>query len=103
MRSITGPISRLWVKFYKFATWEASAPRTDPSRRTVPSRKYRQLLDRPHVVARIQAADDRTRANMGRQRERRSNDGGVVTDSHSGGYQTPQLNTADKLFLGVSE
>lgn len=99
MRSITGPISRLWVKFYKFATWE-SLP-FGPIQRGVQNVGLSSIVlmsslgFMQQTVERGSTWDD-------------DGSGGQTASTWtqtiaSGGYQTPQINSADKVLLGVIE
>jgi hypothetical protein len=97
MRSLTGPISRLWVKFYKFGTWETMTPQA-----------VKQGVENVGLSAIV------LMSSLGFQQQTieqgRSWDAtGVDSQStlawaqtiSSGGYTTPQLNTADRKALGV--
>lgn len=105
MRSLTGPISRLWVKFYKFGTWE-SLP-LGPVRRGVATPienigaasivLMSSLGFVQQTVERVQTWDDNDPAIGGQLV------GAWSQTISSGGYQTPQLNSADKWILGVKE
>ena len=101
IRSLTGPISRLWVKFYKFATWDS-----------LPGGNVRSGIENvglssivlmsslgfmQQTIERVQTWDNNDPAIGGQLT------GAWSQTLSSGGYQTPQLNSADKAFLGVSE
>jgi hypothetical protein len=102
MRSITGPISRLWVKFYRFATWyelpttegQSTPPVTADPAGVSNLVLMSSLGFMQQTVERVQTRDTRLTPPL------------VAAWSQtiaSGGYQIPQLNSADKLFLGVKE
>lgn len=101
MRSLTGPISRLWVKFYKFGTWEGLP--IGPIQRGVQNVGLSSIVlmsslgFMQQTIERVQTWDDNE-----------PEVGGQLTAAWSqtiasGGYITPQLNTAEKAILGVSE
>jgi hypothetical protein len=99
MRSLTGPISRLWVKFYRFGTWE-SLP-FGPVQRGVDNVGLSSVVlmsslgFQQQTIERVATWDSSGGA------------GGASIASQwsqsivSGGYSTPQLNSADKAYLGV--
>jgi hypothetical protein len=103
MRSLTGPISRLWVKFYKFGTWDSS---------TLPPLVRQGIVNDGQSVIVLMSSlgfmqqtveygrtwDDTSPGMAGTQYQTLA----WAQVISSGGYQTPQLNTADKRFLGVA-
>jgi hypothetical protein len=96
MRSITGPISRLWVKFYKFGTWDsASLPPL--------VRAWVENLGNSAIVLMSSLGFMQTTVEYGRSWD--LTEAGTYTTTAwtqtiaSGGYATPQLNTADRKVL----
>jgi hypothetical protein len=103
MRSITGPISRLWAKFYKFANWIALP--TSPTGKAIPPQVgssvdtvvlMSSLGFMQQTIERVQTWDDENGAGSPTM-------AAWSQTIASGGYQTPQLNSADKVLLGVTE
>lgn len=88
MRSISGPITRLWVQYYRYA--QINSVDTIPGSQLV----FMSMLGYSQI-------------SQERQQPFLDNGGTLPTSPPityanvaSGGYQTPQLNTLDQLMLG---
>jgi len=90
MRSISGPISRMWIQYYEFAQWPLnSAPKGGNQIVLLSMRGYAQ-----ESIERIQLVNDTTGILTSPQAEHRE----ILS---CGGYRSPDLNTADLSALGV--
>lgn len=98
MRSLTGPIARLWVKFYRFGTWQSPTlpPRvragTEASGMSaivlMSSLGYQQM-----TIEQVRTWDQ-SATNV-------FTPSGWSQAISSGGYVTPQLNSADRISAGM--
>jgi hypothetical protein len=98
MRSISGPISRLWIKFYRFAYRQTlpTTPGQSQGGGGVTGDEYSTIVlmsslgYAQQTIERVQTRDDQGPTPLVAAWQQT-----IV----SGGYQTPQLNTADRRSL----
>ena len=109
MRSITGPISRLWVKFYRFAAW-VTLPTTPAGGGVIPIGPDPDVNGFSTVVLLSSLGFMQQTIEAVRTWDLNNEAGGAGAlmaaysqTIASGGYAIPQLNSADKIFLGVRE
>jgi hypothetical protein len=97
MRSITGPISRLWVKFSKFGTWNSA---------TLPKDVRAGIVNEGNSAIVLMSSLGFAQQTFEVNRSWDLTEAGVYNtlaysqSISSGGYSTPQLNTADRKVLG---
>lgn len=96
MRSLSGPIARLWVKFYKFGTWDSAS---------LPSKVKSGVenLGNSAIVLLSSLGFTQQTVEYGRTWDEPTpgayNPLVWTQVLSSGGYVTPQLNTADRKVL----